>query len=419
MRKNKSGWLVRSLVLILWTGKFLANCLVQNMTIPQASSQCELYLAESTIPNAGLGVFTTVAKAVGDSIGNGDPAIPIIDIYRNNKHTSAADVDFFYPLVDYVWDGGSMGMAEEVSSSTKIDAYWPGLDCAINSHLPLVNVAKSIPSYQERGVHRSRDPGAGAFTPYHDGRSVALSQIPAGAELFKDYGDIWFQTRKHTFGSIPLSKYLYQSVMLLTEFDKAISQEYRSDVYNVVLELKQLWDGRGTNALPDSLTDVDRVVEAKSISVLYQQDAIRDPEWLKENGKCIDNIVSRTSTISGAGNGAFAKRVLQAGSIITRSPLHHIPDPLFFDMKSKGSKRRTSEAPDDMIDGESGMDEVVSQKQLVSRRSLVVTSRILSPYSYLLSNLLHIYVYSILLAHKLLLQSSVDDAVVVSIRGRR
>ena len=48
---------------------------------PSASAstpQCGLYLAESTIPGAGLGIFTTTEKQPGDTVGSGDVCLPNI-----------------------------------------------------------------------------------------------------------------------------------------------------------------------------------------------------------------------------------------------------------------------------------------------------------------------------------------------------
>ena len=42
--------------------------------------ECGLYLAESTLPGAGLGVFTGVEKAEGESVSEGDVCIPFIDM---------------------------------------------------------------------------------------------------------------------------------------------------------------------------------------------------------------------------------------------------------------------------------------------------------------------------------------------------
>src|SRR3569623_150166 len=42
---------------------------------------CALYLAESTIPGAGMGIFTVEEKKTGDTIARGEICIPFIDMY--------------------------------------------------------------------------------------------------------------------------------------------------------------------------------------------------------------------------------------------------------------------------------------------------------------------------------------------------
>ena len=145
--------------------------------------ECDLYIAESTLPNAGLGIFTTVPKEKGDTIGNGDVCLPLIDFWFNNDQKAG----FFYPFSDYVWNGNEMGMSTEIDSDD-VEAYWPGLDCMVNCNLALLNVKKAEPIYDEGGLHRSTHPGAGAISPYHNGTTFVKRHIPAGGELFKYYG---------------------------------------------------------------------------------------------------------------------------------------------------------------------------------------------------------------------------------------
>lgn len=47
----------------------------------QTPLQCGLYLAESTIPNSGLGVFSGLDKEAGETVGVGDICIPFVDMY--------------------------------------------------------------------------------------------------------------------------------------------------------------------------------------------------------------------------------------------------------------------------------------------------------------------------------------------------
>jgi hypothetical protein len=79
--------------------------------------ECELYLAESTIPNAGLGIFSSIELNPGDPAGEGDVCIPIFDLLNHHP-------DPFNPFGDYVWAGEVMGMKLEVESDD-IEALCP------------------------------------------------------------------------------------------------------------------------------------------------------------------------------------------------------------------------------------------------------------------------------------------------------
>lgn len=149
--------------------------------------ECELFLAESTLPNAGLGVFTGVAREKGEPIAHPDICIPFIDMYYHNGD------DFFpNPFKHYFWVGAEMGMASENDNEDN-EAYCPGLDSDANSYPALLNVAKVTPKYDEAGLHRSRDPGAGARSPYVNGTTFVTRPISAGVEVFKDYGQSTFK----------------------------------------------------------------------------------------------------------------------------------------------------------------------------------------------------------------------------------
>jgi hypothetical protein len=63
--------------------------------------ECNLYIAESTIPNAGLGIFTAIERQKGDTVGEGDVCIPLIDLEWHHP-------DSFYPFSEYAWAGEVM-----------------------------------------------------------------------------------------------------------------------------------------------------------------------------------------------------------------------------------------------------------------------------------------------------------------------
>ena len=265
--------------------------------------ECELYLAESTIPGAGYGLFSGVNKAEGDYVGNGDKAIPLIDAHWHN----GLYPDFFNPTADYVWDGASMGMRLEVFDVADLSAFWPGIDAMVNCHFGLNNLEKATPVYDEGGIHRSRHHGAGSVSPYEanqDGSSYVTRDIPAGGELFKGYGDHWFLYREW-LGQIPI-KSSYEEALMLMSNAKAGCEDLGmspSIMYDEIFRpLKSIWDSRTLNALYDfSWEDIEVAIEKEDIGVLLQPNATRSIEWLNENGKCIDHIVHKQSTIDGAG----------------------------------------------------------------------------------------------------------------------
>jgi hypothetical protein len=158
----------------------------ETITLPE----CDMYLAESTIPNAGLGLFTTQPISIGDDVGNGDVAIMMTEVEWHNQKDDEEE-DYFSDMTsNYVWDGKSFGFRNEVIGG--IHVFWPGINAAVNFNPFLVNVdSVAVPECDDAGVHRSTHPGAGAFSTYHLGVPQASRNIPAGGELFKDYGMDW------------------------------------------------------------------------------------------------------------------------------------------------------------------------------------------------------------------------------------
>lgn len=153
-----------------------------------SQGECTRYMAPSTIPHAGLGVFTTTPLHKGDLVlPFGDVMIPIVaKAWHYGKKMS------FWPLKNYAWFARDKGMAEETPfSQFKVEAYCPGMDALPNCHLALVNLQQTLPQYHNGGLYRARDVGAGSFTPYQNGTSVVTHDVPAGGELFTYYGDKW------------------------------------------------------------------------------------------------------------------------------------------------------------------------------------------------------------------------------------
>ena len=340
--------------------------------------ECELYIAESTIPNAGNGIFSGISKKKNEYIGNGDKAIPIIDVWwhnNNNNNNNGGNGNnnkiFFNPVEHYVWEGSSMGMGLEVFSQNDLSTFWPGIDAIVNCHSGLLNVEKSTPHLDDGGVHRRIHPSAGSISPYNSlqlhneggGSSKISRDIPIGGELFKNYGEEWFLYRTQ-LGPIPVQSNYIEILQLMSNLQILVdyNNEGGAIIYNeFIKEMQYIWNNSRTlNALYDfTWNDILNVLgqqqsennesgsegdesggadsgESDSsgerrerhydMGILLQQNATRSIDYLQKYGKCIDHIINKQSTIDGAGHGGFAKRDLPTGTVITGTPLIHFPN---------------------------------------------------------------------------------------------
>jgi len=298
----------------------------------EAAPQCRLYLAESSVEGAGLGVFSAVAAEAGEQLGHPDLLIPVVD-------SAHGDYEQWLALA-YLWlatcDFHPMQWEAE-----QVDVLLMGLGAAVNGHMALFNVQYKQHALHtdSAGLHRSKDPGAGAFSYYHDQPHIATKPIEAGAEVFGNYGDQWFRSREHRFGSsLPdQSDYasadqLVQSMVDLlwhenqqskgNETNPGTPQEMEALRQDVLELIRMVGQERVAAALPEShhkITHAAQVGTAKS-----SIDTIRSSEWLQEHGFCIDHLEAAPSSIPQAGRGAFATHSLKAGTTVAPAPLFHI-----------------------------------------------------------------------------------------------
>jgi hypothetical protein len=133
-----------------------------------------------------------------------------------------------------------------------------------------------------------------------------------------------FETRSD-FATFPLLGDFPIAQKLINNLFRASGPPHHRMVYeDAIIPIKSIWNTRTVNALPETFEEA-LVAQEYDIGMVYQPNATRSIEWLEENGKCIDHIYPGQSTIDGAGHGAFAKRDLLKGTIISGSPLLHVP----------------------------------------------------------------------------------------------
>ncbi|KAL3817281.1 hypothetical protein ACHAXA_003202 [Cyclostephanos tholiformis] len=288
---------------------------------------CLLYLAQSTIPNAGLGVFAGTSFKKDELIGRvGDAAFPTVDQDWHNspsEHTSFAkhEGDYHWPLTNYDWmpsDIGMMNEAEDVSATVT------GFGAAPNCHFRLLNVNE----------HKAFNIGGGVQSLEH--RRV---EIVAGSELFVDYGPNWFLSRDGIFQLVPLTNDYERAQEFLKEYGRllvgsdnpndlvddkmSLDDDAQRDLWNVIKTFP--YPTRARQALPDDHRDAIRAIHG-DIQTIEKENSIRSVSYLKEYGKCMDNIVPGLSDIPHAGRGAFATRFIPKGGLVAPAPVVHIAD---------------------------------------------------------------------------------------------
>jgi hypothetical protein len=142
-------------------------------------AQCRFYLAESAIPQSGLGIYTTVDIATGDRTQSmADICIYVADTPKRGTHfeTHSWSRDSWYGT----FEGRNPRAACE------------GVATLFNSMPPGMQTSKlHMESTQLDHAHivRSQHANAGAMTHYVGISSIATREVTAGSEITIDYGE--------------------------------------------------------------------------------------------------------------------------------------------------------------------------------------------------------------------------------------
>jgi len=304
---------------------------------------CSIYLAESSIPNAGMGVFTSKAIPKGAQISStGDG--PVIILHDRDIMSREAYLGFGHR--NYLWDEETLDDHEGDVNSAAV----PDTGALANYHPILWNIISSIGIdsfvYDDSILDRNIDLGAGAFSYHKSRNTTAYRDITAGEELLHDYGEEWLES--------PSRYKSFQDAARESNYVSAgnIVQRFRLDnlddaSISVVQEIVNIYDKRTASILPKSrlanesiLKDTDESIAINLGKASVQQ---RSADWLIQNGRCMDNIVPRISTLPQAGNGAFAQRFLPEGSLVIPAPTLQTMDAKYLDIKNRDGSVKNSQ----------------------------------------------------------------------------
>ncbi|KAL3815562.1 hypothetical protein ACHAXA_001966 [Cyclostephanos tholiformis] len=349
--------------------------------------KCRLYLAESTIPNAGLGIFTGINLHDGDRIAEPDIVVPLHDL---DAHVGSI-IDYELLWKQYSWNLEELGLQYDVHDGYAIVL---GTGCVPNCNFALINAKEGrVRGYDHAGLHRSTDVGTSGFTGYHDQRMYATSDVPAGGEIFVSYGEHWFESRRRIVGNVPFESNYHEVDVFLAKFkyltlkhggSTTTTNGFSRDLWDVVTALGK-FDTRNANALPVSFGDMLTAQSIGSAMSLFPY-SVRSLEWLETNGRCMDNIRPGNSTIRQAGRGAFASRYIPEGGLVAPGPLLHVANKSAFYLYANISSASYLHDDDDDDDDDN---DVPSGYQLLlnycfgHRRSTVLLCPYTSPSAYI------------------------------------
>lgn len=280
---------------------------------------CSVYLAESSIRNAGWGVFAGRDFSEGERVGMPGLGIQVIDpdnIYDTEEG-----------FAEFGWNSIAVGGNSEAET---VFTTLPGLGMLVNFHPLLSNV---IPGglRDEPLLNRGKDPGVGSSTAYHNFTFVSEDIIYAGEEVFAAVGDGWFDhhDQNDDDNNLPLrvdhqmaDKIINGLAKFLHDHPDVTEAQFLDILRRAKNEMIQN-NGKLRGLIPDS---IEGFLDATDRGTARAALANRDMDWLRANGKCLDNIISGISTVPGAGRGAFATRFIPKGSLIAPAPLVQVLD---------------------------------------------------------------------------------------------
>lgn len=287
--------------------------------------ECSLYLAPSTISGAGFGIFTTKDVIPGHGV------LP----YSDSTSIVVCDYDYFglndedWRHQDYFWNGAGLASFECDSASESV----MGFGALCNHHAALKNVHGYVQDYDDTVADRFTNPGAGAFSYYGGHKFVATKHIAAGDEIFADYGSNWMEQRSGTYAdAVPRESDFDNAATIMNIVkDKMTTSkvEVNDPVLSSIKGVAAVFEKRTASLLPETKSEYDALLaEGNDLFHNIAKTALkkRDVEWIRDNGFCLDNIIPAKSTLPHAGQGAFAKRFIRMGTMISPAPLLQILD---------------------------------------------------------------------------------------------
>lgn len=325
--------------------------------IPTYNPTCKFYLAESSIPNAGFGIYTVESIRKHDFLTEVPDAPSVIVTDESwNSPGSVSRSNFN----DYYWDGSGQGEYEADDVNESVVTF--GSLC--NFHTYLHNIKPYAIGYDDSITTRS-SPGIGAFS-YHPGFHFRAGRdIDEGEEIFAYYGPTWLEAREL---KIPNKKDFNTASEVVLKILNHLEDTKDLGFLKILKEVVGYFSPKASTVVPEDISMLERIVEklqgienhtqmnTPQTSKNFKRDivarmladetiTVRTLDWIKTKGQCLDNLVPQISTLPHAGRGAFAQRMIAKGHLVVPAPLLMVMDQSdmnIYDITIEEGKRKKS-----------------------------------------------------------------------------
>jgi hypothetical protein len=297
---------------------------------------CSMYLAPSSIPGGGLGIFTTKAVKEGNILHPADaPDIPIIDPDWSQKSKDA-----WVGLFAQYWYSNGVSDPTLFESEGWSADFQTGICAFPNTHQYLQNLnigSLKIVPVDDSILNRDTEAGAGASSNHLGRMAIASRDIDAGEEILLQYPQVEMKRLTEEF-NVPDRDDFNAAGEWLSNVLKLFENKHEIP-WKRILDVSLFGEmtDRAVSLLPKSNTDLDNILgsigedeetpTASHFSLAIAKEMSvnkRSVEWIEENGFCMDNIVVKKSLNPHAGRGAFANRPLKKGDVIVPAPVLQI-----------------------------------------------------------------------------------------------
>lgn len=336
------------------TENIAENATEEEEDLPTDFPDCGLYLAVSSTstpeePKWGLYAGHTIEKDA--RVGYGEVAIQTFHLLANqltekdeadgaSENQLADIVDFFE---QYIWVPHSSGGQFELPDSGRTVTAIPGVGVLGGFNARMTNA-----DWNHWGAyHReawgeetgASHPGRGGSSTFFEVALSAQDKIPAGMEIFINYGVNWEADNEDDDDkNAEIEKEDYDKIdqmidKMLEFFEKheaELDPHSKQEIYKFLIQdvlMASAGTKKGKNIakfLPESPDGLKGLKEKGGALHLVRPETVRSLPWLAKHGRCSDNIRPGPSNIPHAGRGALATRALAAGTIIAPLPLIQI-----------------------------------------------------------------------------------------------